>query len=286
MGKPIQLTGAKEEDYSSTEVPEMDDEQDTPPKETTDEGEPETEEYDLEGFDDDEYEDEDGKEETTPEPEDIEIVYNKKPVKIPKDQVKNYLQKGYNYDKQTEKLNESNTRIQELENISGMSFDRIIESVRNQKLEQDVQKRVDDTGEDEETARRHIVAENQRKADEARAQKTILTAQRIKEKDTYRDRPHFAELETDIDKMISQNPAIDVNTAYNYLLGANFDKFSKAQTSKTQKRTIADVQDRMKRGAEVKPSKGTTEVEVTPSLRKLARDMGVPIKEVVKHMKK
>ena len=110
---------------------------------------------------------------------------------------------------------------------------------------------------------------------------------RQKEKTALSDEPYFAELEKKIDKFLDDNPTWDMTNAYNYLLGQNVkDLMSNAKTS-TEKRTLANIQDRSRRrvvdDSDGAINQGTS--TLTDKGRKAALFMGVDPREIAKHVK-
>lgn len=82
---------------------------------------------------------------------------------------------------------------------------------------------------------------------------------------------YFPELEQKIDQFLDQNPDWNTAAAYNFLLGENAETLLKKGESGAEKRTIANMQDRMKR--RVDDSDGGDDVVTTKVLSKEALEM-------------
>jgi hypothetical protein len=217
-----------------------------------------------------------------------EIVYNKETVKIPKSEVKTFLQKGYNYDKINGRLTETEQTIKEIQDLTGMDAKAVVEYLKNQKQEQEIagelqQMLTENPGMTEAVAKRLLIQEQKLKSieqrDVSRERQTVLLSQKTELK----DKPFFKELEADIDKMIAAAPGVDVKTAYNYLRGERFDELLKQAKDNTKKSTIADLHDKAKRGI-TSSSEGlgedvdTSDVDVS-----MARAFGNDPKEIAKY---
>lgn len=225
-----------------------------------------------------------------PEEEYEEIVYNKEPVKIPKSQVKTYLQKGYNYDKVHSKLTETEQLLNEIKDLTGMEAKAAVEYLRTQKQEREMagelrQMLTDNPDMTEAVAKRLLKQEQEIKAikqrDSQREFSTIIQSQKAELK----DKPFFKELEADIDKMISAAPGIDAKTAYNYLKGERFDELLEQAKKNTKKSTIADLHDKAKRGLTSPSESLEDDVDITDVDTDMARAFGNDPKEIAKYKK-
>jgi hypothetical protein len=107
-----------------------------------------------------------------------------------------------------------------------------------------------------------------------------------KQKSEFRSKPFFKELEKDIDNILRDNTGVDVQTAYFFLKGQKADELTSKSKSDTEKRTIANIQDRMKRRSD--PT-STAQGVGTNTLSKTTQDinafLGIDSREVAKHKK-
>lgn len=266
MDKPIlfdiQLF-AEEATEETTEVTEVETTEEIPSEEVeteeTEQTEEETEEYD-------------------------EILYNKEPIKIPKSQRQEYLQKGYNYDKVHGKLSEYEKKIQHISKLTGMEVDQVIENLENQKLEQEAQEYAIQNGLTEEQAKEKLQDNKKTRELEKKLNMIEYRSQIDKQKEPLKDKAYYKELEPEIDKLVDESiesgDPVNVEAAYRYLIGTNIEKLQE----KTQKSTIANIQDRAKRGL---VDAGDTGVETNmPQVNsEMAKVFGNDPSEIAKYVK-
>jgi hypothetical protein len=236
---------------------------------------------------DDDNEDDETEQQEEQEEEFDEIDYNKEKVKIPKSERKTYLQKGYNYDKVHSKLTETESMMTELESITGMNRAEVIKYLKDQKESQEIEKYAYENNVSEEQARHEVEKEKRIKSIENELYMTKRQTQVQEQKASLKDKPFFSELEKDIDDIISKDPKIDVTVAYNYLRGEKLEELLAKSSKKAEKRTIANIQDRAKRGV-VKGSEGQGDntAGMTEKGKKFASFLGLDVKEVAKHVAK
>jgi hypothetical protein len=225
-----------------------------------------------------------------PEEEYEEIVYNKEPVKIPKSQVKTYLQKGYNYDKVHGRLTETEQLLNEIQELTGMDAKAAVEYLRTQKQEREMagelQHMLDENPDMTEAVAKRLLRQDQeikaiKQRDSQREFSTVIQSQKAELK----DKPFFKELEADIDKMVAAAPGIDVKTAYNYLKGERFDELLEQAKKNTKKSTIADLHDKAKRGITSSSEGLGDDVDVSGVDVNMARAFGNDPKEIAKYKK-
>jgi len=108
------------------------------------------------------------------------------------------------------------------------------------------------------------------------------------EKDKLRTKPFFAELEKELDKIIESDPNVNVSGAYKYLVGEHYERLTSSKSKDTEKRTIANIQDRSKRRAINSNSEGSTDTTeaLTSVGKKMAIAMGVDPRKVSKRVSK
>jgi hypothetical protein len=160
-------------------------------------------------------------------------------------------------------------------------YDRIAQERRLQESITDdkVWQRADSEGITEQAARKILLLEAR---EEARHRAESIERQ----KNAFRSKKYFNRLEKDIDKLINENPQIDVNTAYKYLVGEKLDTLLETENSDIEKRTIANVQDRMKRRPTPTTSAtGQSTVRLSKETLAINAAMGVDSREVAKHVK-
>lgn len=74
---------------------------------------------------------------------------------------------------------------------------------------------------------------------------------------------YFSMVEKEVDEIIANNPNLDYVTAYNHTVGAKINQLEKELSSKVEKRTIANIQDRARRKS-VTGSDGGHDDNVSP----------------------
>lgn len=62
-----------------------------------------------------------------------------------------------------------------------------------------------------------------------------------------KDKPYYKELEQDIDNLMMRDPNVDAKTAYTYLRGLKLEELMANDRKNTEKRTIANIQDKARR---------------------------------------
>jgi len=95
-------------------------------------------------------------------------------------------------------------------------------------------------------------------------QKYEMETLTLKQKAELKDKPFFKQLEPEIDalveKSMSNGAPIDVNTAFVYLRGQNLERLMEQERSKTQKSTLADIQDKSR----IKIDSGESKLDLDP----------------------
>ena len=222
-----------------------------------------------------------------------EITYNKEIVKIPKEMRREYLERGYNYDKVKGKLTDYEAKIDKISKLTGMDVDAVIAHLEEQQQAQAVSEYADTHGISEDEAKREFEREARLKAVEEREVRRDFAAAAEAEMVSLKEKPFFSDLEADIvafvkDSMQPGKQPIMPAVVYKYFIGERFEELSAKDRSKTVKRTTADIQDKMKRGA-MKSGDNKTDSALdafkTDFGKKAAEYLGVDIAGVAKHIK-
>ena len=228
-----------------------------------------------------------------PESDDIEydeITYNKEVIKIPVSERKALMQKGYNYDKQHDKLSEYETKVKEFEALIGMDMDTALERSKANKMQEEIDEYATKHNVSDEDAKELIEKDKRIKQLEfdtnVRNHKDQVTAK----KKELANELYFDKLEPDIDKLIQENidkgQLIDVDTAYKYLLGTKAKELLIDSKKETEKRTLANIQDRAKRTVQKEAGSETQTVVISDEAKRMAREMGVDLKKLAKRLAK
>jgi hypothetical protein len=113
-------------------------------------------------------------------------------------------------------------------------------------------------------------------------------------KETLRNDKYFRFVEPQLDNLVKQDPNVDINGAYTYLIGeymrsGKMDELIEAEKSKTQKRTVAEMQDRNRRRSMSGGDAGGSESNAGAYLSKehieLANAWGIDKRELAAHRK-
>lgn len=94
------------------------------------------------------------------------------------------------------------------------------------------------------------------------------------QKAALRSEPFFAELEKEVDEMVTRDPSIDITTAYTYLRGKNLPQLLADTKSNAEKRTLANVQDNARRRS-VPSGSADTGIDVGKVLSKQDIEMSI-----------
>lgn len=193
-----------------------------------------------------------GDEETpTEEPEEFdEITYNKETIKIPKSQRQTFLQKGYNYDKVHGRLTEREQLIATLETETGYSINDLVEYARNQKTSRKADEMADNLGMSPEQAKVYLEQETRLKRLEHGTAMQRVQDRNQAQKAALKNEDFFTELEAEIDQIVTGNPSIDVETAYNYLYGQNRKRLTQLAKDSAAKKAVEDHKRQSKRSVE------------------------------------
>lgn len=232
------------------------------------------------------------KEEQETEEEAFEVIYDQKPVKIPKSQWKDLLQRGLNHERMTGKLTDYETKIEKISKLTGMDVDAVIAHLEEQQQAQAVSEYADTHGISEDEAKREFEREARLKAVEERETRRDFAAAAEAEMVSLKEKPFFSDLEADIVAFVkgSMQPGkqpIMPATVYKYFIGERFEELSAKDRSKTVKSTVADMHDRAKRGVVKSDSSGgDDDVDTAGINTELADVFGNSPKEIAKYVHK
>jgi hypothetical protein len=109
--------------------------------------------------------------------------------------------------------------------------------------------------------------------------------QREQQKKELRNEEFFVTLEKDVDAICDANPALPVRLVYDQLVGQRYRELTQKKSKQTEKRGIANEQDRMRRRNVSGLSKGghKSTGQLSESGRNAAIAMGVDPRNVAKH---
>lgn len=224
-------------------------------------------------FEKDEEEPEEEVEETDePEDEDdgVEITYNKQKVKVKKDEQIPLLQKGMNYDKVMERLMQKEKEMAELAKLYGKDPDTSYQELRQQLLES----RAEEEGLPPETYEKQLRMEQELTELKNITRKTQIQA----DMESLKSKPFFDELKEDVERLLESDPVWRAEDAYIWLRGQRLEELLQQEKSSTQKSTIANLQDKARRGTVRGQSgaKGKKEKPLSPLIQEAREQLGLP----------
>jgi len=199
-------------------------------------------------------EEEKSTEEESQEEEFDEIDYNKEKIKIPVKDRKVYLQKGYNYDKKAAQADELSRKLIEIEKVTGMTYEQILEQQKEQALNQEAEKLQEKYGIDEDLALE--MARQRKDLEEIKAEKAILklNEQNKQEIDSWKSKENpaiFNAIEKQAYEVMQVNN-VSFDIAYRHVRGGmTYDELSNIANKNVKQSVIADVQDNLRRGKSV-----------------------------------
>lgn len=207
------------------------------------------------------------------------------------------FQMGMNYDKKSgqadeykAKATEYETKVKELETLLDMDLDTAIAKTKANKMQHEISNYSVEHNVTKEEAKELIEKNNRIKELEFKDQVRSHKDQALEKKKELANELYFKELEPDIDALIQENldkgQLIDVDTAYKYLLGTKAKELLANSKKDTEKRTLANVQDRAKRTVVKDAGADNQTVILSNEAKLMAREMGVSLKSLAKRLAK
>ena len=156
--------------------------------------------------------------------------------------------------------------------MSGITYDKVIETA-------------DRMGTSEEYARELLISQARNEATKKKAEYYERFQEIQEQKAKLKDKPFFNELESDLDKMLQDNPELLPETAYKFLRGDKFEELMERRSTSKEKSMIANMQDKARRkgvssDGTPDPSAGLSEFG-----KEFATFLGVDPREVAKVVK-
>lgn len=147
-------------------------------------------------------------------------------------------------------------------------------------------------GVSEDIARKLLNMEAQQKANEERIKYQAVLDRTSIQRDSHKDDPLYHEFREDIEALLRDRPDVEFETAYGYVIGSNAKKISEILTKKasiqTEKQTVANFQDKMKRRG-IKSSDASNTPNYTSILTNedldLCNAFGTNPQSIAKHVK-
>lgn len=194
-------------------------------------------------------------------------------------------------------LTEAEQDIKDIEELTGMSRKQVVEYLRNQRIDNEAATKAEKDNIPVEVAKELIQQREKIQAIEDKEKQREKLSKYDIQKAELKGKPYFAELEEEIKGIVdNSNGTVDYNIAYKYVLGekvaaGELDKIKTEEAKKATQRTLANVQDRSKRGVSSGGDGGDFDEVIDPKsiLSKdgleMANIFGVDPKIVAKHVR-
>lgn len=219
-----------------------------------------------------------------------EITYNKETVKIPKSERQTYLQKGYNYDKVHGKLTDHEKKLAKFQELAGVDIDQALTQLEQRKLQEEAKQYAETNGLTEEEAADRLKDKQRLQALETELKSTKRLTTLEKEKEPFKEKLYFKELEPEIDQLIAENAQkgidISVEATYFYLRGQKLEELMSKETEKTVKSTVANIHDRARRGVVTQDSSHGDDLDTSEVDVEMAKAFGTDPKKIASYVKK
>jgi len=105
----------------------------------------------------------------------------------------------------------------------------------------------DENGISEEMARKFLQQEAVLKSQQMKLEAEARQTRVLHQKEALQKDPLYHHFESEIDEILRNNPDVDANVAFDYVVGKNRPRLTEILSQKAEKKTLANVQDRMKR---------------------------------------
>lgn len=217
-------------------------------------------------------------------------VFNKEPRKVKKAEAKDLLQKGMNYDKVHGRAQSLETQLQRAAKVQGFeTVEEYLTAVETAEREAEASDYATTHGITNEEAQRELDRERRVQALENEIKTTKRLSSLEKEKEPFKDKLYFKELEPEIDQIIKENAErgtdISVEAAYFYLRGQRLEELMSKKTATAVKSTIANIHDRAKRGVVTPDGSVGDDVDTTDVDTAMAKAFGNDPKKIAKYVK-
>lgn len=130
----------------------------------------------------------------------------------------------------------------------------------------------DEHGITEDIAKKILMLEARQVAQQIKMEHEVKKARSKEQIEELKKNPLYKHLESDLHSLLLKNPDVEAKVAFNYLVGENSDKVAKLLETKAEKRTLANVQDNMRRRT-ISKSEGSDSVNTKALLSDDGMDM-------------
>jgi len=172
---------------------------------------------------------------------DLEVDFLGKPTKLKKSEAKTAIQKGLNYDHVLEK---SKNMEAELTKLKAQIQQQGIEQQKNE-----LKQKLTDEGYDADAITQAIDNHPAIKAAEKLLSEYTRQIEVEKQKESIKNERFYKAVEKDVDELMKSNSNIDAKTAYRFIVGGQVDRLLEEEKKSTAKETLAEIQDKQKRGS-------------------------------------
>lgn len=105
----------------------------------------------------------------------------------------------------------------------------------------------DENGITEDMARKFLKQEALLRTQQLKIEAEARQTRVLQQKEELKKNPLYQHFESEVDEILFTNPDVDAKVAFDYVVGKNSHKLTEIFSQKAEKRTLANVQDRMKR---------------------------------------
>lgn len=178
------------------------------------------------------------------------------------------------------------SKLAKMQKLTGMDFDQTLAYLEEQELANKAQQFAQENSVSEEFAKKQLSQDSELQQLRNQMAEINATSKYETEKATIKDKPFFSELEAEIKDLVTseakRGKELNAHTAYKYLLGENYEKL----IANTQQSTIANVQDKIKRGLPVSDSDSTSGASDVTINRHMAAVFGNDPTEIQSYVRK
>lgn len=182
-----------------------------------------------------------------PEEEFDEIVYNKETVKVPKSQRQTLLQKGLNHDRIQGKAKTLETYLEKAARLTGYgSVQEYLRAVDEAERQAEA-KRYESAGINDPRVVEEIIEKHPAVQAGAYSARQLAIKEQM---EALKGEEFFEELRPEIEAAMLRNHALDAETVYSYLYGANRKRLTQLAKDTAAKKAVEDHKRQSKRGVE------------------------------------
>ncbi|MFA4854194.1 MAG: hypothetical protein WC616_02455 [Candidatus Omnitrophota bacterium] len=181
-------------------------------------------------------------------------------------------------------------KLAKFQELAGVDIDQALTQLEQSKLQEEAKQYAETNGLTEEDAADRLKDKQRLQALETELRSTKRLTTLEKEKEPFKDKLYFKDLEPEIDQLIAENAQkgidISVEATFNYLRGKNLDELMSKETEKTVKSTIANIHDRARRTVVNQDSSHGDDLDTSEVDVEMANAFGTDPKKIASYVKK